>query len=76
MHIDLYASSLRTYRLYGVHVYVHEKEKKEKIIIIKKKEKRKKKTCVLTYTYSVRSLFCGEERASIYTMGYNLFIEK
>lgn len=57
-------------------MYVHEKEKKEKIIIIKKKEKRKKKTCVLTYTYSVRSLFCGEERASIYTMGYNLFIEK
>lgn len=56
-------------------MYVHEKEKKEKIIIIKKK-KKEKKTCVLTYTYSVRSLFCGEERASIYTMGYNLFIEK
>lgn len=30
------------YRLYEVHVYVHE-------------------TRVLTYTYSVRSLFCGEQ---------------
>lgn len=49
------------YRLYGVHVYVHEKEKK-------KKRENKKKTCVLTYTYSVRSLFCGEERPSVYTM--------
>lgn len=42
----------RVYRLYEVHVYVHEGEKK----------RRKRDTCVLTYTYSVRSLFCGEER--------------
>lgn len=34
----------------------------------KKKRENKKKTCVLTYTYSVRSLFCGEERTSVYTM--------
>lgn len=52
MHIDLYASSLRTYRLYGVHVYVHEKEKKEKIIIIKKRKKKKKHVYLHIHTAS------------------------